>query len=230
MGKIIMQYAYLIGCLIFFIVWLLFFTLRKDLRKEIIFGSILALPFGFVERLWVPEYWDPPSLFNLISEYGVGLESFFFCFICGGTAAVIYEIISRKKTVKTRLKHRYLFGPYISVAIIFILLEFLFADKTIYNAIISLLIGAIIIAIKRKDLIGQIIFGGIFFAIVYFLLFLIFNRLFPDYTSTTYALENLWGIIVLGVPLEEIIISFGAGAAWSSFYEYIKGYRTKNLA
>ena len=224
-----MQYAYLIGCLIFFIVWLLFFILRKDLRKEIIFGSILALPFGFSEYLWVPEYWNPPSLFNLISKYGVGIESFLFFFICGGTAAVVYEIIGRKKTVKTRLKYRYLFGPYISVALIFILLEFLFADKTIYNAIISLLIGAIIIAIKRKDLINQIIFGGIFFAIVYFLLFLIFNRLFPDYISMTYTLENLWGIIVLGVPLEEIITSFGVGAAWSSFYEYIKGYRTKNL-
>jgi len=225
-----MQYAYFIGCLIFLIVWLLFFVLRKDLRKEMIFGSILALPFGFVERLWVPEYWNPPSLFNLISNYGTGIESFLFYFICGGIAAVIYEIISRKKTVKIRLKHKYFFGPYILVIIIFLLLDFLFTDKTIYNAIVSLLIGAIIIAIKRKDLIGQIIFGGIFFAIVYFLLLLIFSRLFPDYISITYALENLCGIMILGIPLEEIATSFSAGAVWSCFYEYIRGYRTKDLS
>jgi len=224
-----MQYAYFIGCLIFFIIWLLFFVLRKDLRKEIIFGSILALPFGLSEYLWVPEYWNPPSLFNLISKYGVGIESFLFCFICGGTAAVIYEIITRKKVVKIRLQRKYLFGPYISVIIIFLSLEFIFTEKTIYNAIISLLIGAAIIAIKRKDLIGQIIFGGIFFAIVYFLLFFIFSKLFPDYISTAYTIENIWGIMVLGVPLEEIIASFGVGALWSSFYEYIRGYRTKDL-
>ncbi len=224
-----MQYAYLIGCLIFLVVWLLFFILRKDLRKEMIFGSILSLPFGFSEYLWVPEYWNPPSLFNLISTYGVGIESFLFCFFCGGMAAVIYEIIGRKKMVKIRLQHRYLFGPYISVIIIFISLEFIFTERTIYNAIISLLIGATIIAIKRKDLIGQIIFGGIFFAIIYFLLFLIFNRLFPDYISMTYTLENLWGIMILGVPLEEVVISFSAGAVWSSFYEYIRGYRTRDI-
>ena len=97
-----MQYAYFIGCLIFLVVWLLFFVLRKDLSKEMIFGSLLAMPFGLSESLWVPEYWNPPSLFNLISNYGVGIESFLLFFICGGTAAVIYEIIFKKKIVKIR--------------------------------------------------------------------------------------------------------------------------------
>jgi hypothetical protein len=224
-----MQYAYFIGCLIFFSVWLLFFILRKDLRKEIIFGSLLALPFGFIERLWVPEYWNPPSFFDLISRYGFGLESFFFCFICGGTAAVIYEIICSKKTVKIRLRRRYLFGPFVSVVAIFILLDFLFSDKTIYNAIIASITGAVMIAYKRKDLISQIIFGGVFFATVYFLLFFIFSKLFPGYISMAYTLENLCGVLILGIPLEELFASFGVGALWTSFYEYIRGYRTKNL-
>lgn len=224
-----MQYAYFIGCLILLVVWLLFFISRKDLRKEIIFGSILALPFGFSEYLWVPEYWNPPSLFNLISNYGVGIESFLFFFICGGMAAVVYEIITRKKTIKMRGKRKYLFVSYILIILIFVSLEFISPESTIYNAIISLLIVATIIAIKRKDLISQIIFGGIFFAIIYFLLFLIFNKLFPDYVSIAYNLEYIWGIIVLGVPLEEILMSFSAGAVWSSFYEYIEGYRTKDM-
>lgn len=224
-----MQYAYFIGCLFLLSVWLLFFVLRKDLRKEMFFGSILALPFGLIESLWVPEYWNPPSLFNLMSKYGSGIESFLLCFVCGGVAAVIYEIISRKKVVKIRLKSKYLFGPYISIIAIFVLLEFLFVDQTIYNVIIALLTGAIIIAVKRKDLIVQIALGGIFFSLVYFLLFAIFNKLFPGYISLTYTLENLWGIMILGVPLEEVVTSFGVGAVWSSFYEYIRGYKTKDL-
>lgn len=225
-----MQYAYFIGCLIFFSVWILFFLSRKDLRKEMIFGSLLFLPFGFSEALWVPEYWNPPSLFNLISTYGFGIESFFFCFVCGGVAAVVYEIIARKRTVKIRGRQKFLFGPYISIILIFICLDFIFPSITIYNAIVSLLIGAVIIAIKRKDLIGQIIFGGIFFAIIYFLLFVVFNKIFPEYVSIAYNLEYIWGIIILGVPIEEILTSFAAGAVWSSFYEYIRGYRTKDLS
>ena len=224
-----MQYAYSIGCLIVLFVWLLFFILRKDLRKEIIFGSILSLPFGFSDYLWVPEYWNPPSLFNLISNYGVGIESFLFFFLCGGIAAVVYEVIARKKTVRIRGKRKYLFVSYILIILIFISLEFIFPERTIYNAIISLLIVATIIVVRRKDLISQIIFGGIFFAIVYFILFVIFNKIFPDYVLAVYTLENIWGIIVLGVPLEEIAISFGVGAVWSSFYEYIKGYKTRKI-
>jgi len=37
-------------------------------------------------------------------------------------------------------------------------------------------------------------------------------------------------VIISGVPLEEILISFGVGAVWSSFYEYIRGYRTKDIS
>ena len=225
-----MQYVYFFGCLILFLVWLSFFVLRKDLRQEIIFGSLLALPFGFVEYLFVPEYWNPSSLFNLIGKFGVGLESFLFFFIVGGIAAVIYEVIDRKKTVKLRLRHKFFFGPYLVVVLIFVFLELLFPSKTIYNLIISSLIGATMIAIKRKDLIVQIILGGLFFGLIYLLLFSLFNRLFPDYITATYTLENIWGIMIWGVPLEEIAAGFGAGACWSTFFEYIKGYRTKDLA
>ena len=224
-----MQFAYFVGCLIFLSVWILFFALRKDLRKEIIFGSLLAMPFGLSESLWVSEYWDPPSLFNLISKYGVGIESFLFCFICGGVAAVIYEIIAKKRIVKIQGRRKLLFGPYIFIILFFLFLEFIFPEKTIYSAVISLLIGATIIAFRRKDLIIQIIFGGIFFTIVYFFLFYIFTKIYPDYIYSVYSLENMFGIMILGVPLEEILVSFGAGAIWSSFYEYIMGYRVKGL-
>jgi len=157
-----MQYAYFIGCLILFLFWLSFFVLRKDLRREIIFGSLLALPFGFIEYLFVPEYWNPPSFFNLIGKFGIGLESFFFFFTVGGIAAVIYEVINRKKTVKFRLGHKFFFGPYLVAILIFVFLELLFSGQTIYNLIISSLIGATMIAVKRKDLIVQIILGGLF--------------------------------------------------------------------
>jgi len=195
-----------------------------------IFGSLLALPFGFIERLLVPEYWSPPSLFNLIGRFGVGLESFLFFFAAGGITAVIYEVIDKKKTVKLRLGHKSFFGPYLFVALIFVCLELLLPSQTIYNMIITALMGTTIIALKRKDLIAQIILGGILFGFIYLLLFGIFNRLFPDYITAIYTLDNLWGIMIWGVPLEEIAMGFGAGACWSTLFEYIQGYRTRNLA
>ncbi|PLX21276.1 hypothetical protein C0584_03055 [Candidatus Parcubacteria bacterium] len=56
-----MQYAYFIGCLIIASVWGVIYFYRKDLRKEIVFGSFLGAPFGISEFLYVPEYWTPPQ-------------------------------------------------------------------------------------------------------------------------------------------------------------------------
>jgi len=225
-----MEYAYFIGCLILFVVWLLFFVLRKDLRREMIFGSLLALPFGFVECLLVPEYWNPSSLFNLIERFGVGLESFFFFAMVGGIAAVSYEVIGKKRTIKIRSKRKYFFGLFGTTILIFVCLEVLFTGQTIYNMIVSSLFLAVMTALERKDLIAQIILGGLFFGLIYLLLFGVFARLFPDYITVAYTLDNLWGIIIWGVPLEEIAMGFGAGACWSTLFEYIQGYRTRDLA
>ncbi len=224
-----MQYGYFTGCLILFAVWLAFFVLRKDLRKEIIFGSLLALPFGFAEFLVVPEYWNPPSLFNLIGRYGVGLESFLFFSMAGGIAAVAYEVIGRKRTIKIKSKGKLLFLPYLIVVLVFIVLEIILPTKTIYNTIFTLLLGATIIAIKRRDLIVQIVLGAVFFGLIYFLLLFVFNKLFPGFILATYTLENFWGIMILGVPLEEIALGFSGGACWSTLFEYIRSYRTKDL-
>lgn len=194
-----------------------------------IFGSLLGLPFGLSEFLYVPEYWNPPSLFNLIEKIGFGIESLSFGFFVAGICSVIYEVIDRKKTVKIKSSHKSHIVPYVIIIFMYIILEFVFSTKTIYNLIIALLIGAIIIAFRRKDLIMQIITSGIIFAFLYFFLFTIFNKLFPAFVSLIYSLENFWGISILEVPLEEIVFAFSVGACWSTLFEYIRGYRTRSL-
>jgi len=211
-------------------VWVLIFGLRKDLRKEMIFGSLLGLPFGLTEFLFIPEYWNPPTLFNLVEKIGFSIEGLCFSFIVAGIASVIYEAVDRKKTVAIRSSRKLNIIPFVLLIAVFIGLEFIFPDKTIYNAAIASIIAALVMAIRRRDLIMQIVVSAIVFTILYFLLFLVFNRLFPEFVSTIYVLENFWGIMVLGVPLEEIMFAFSLGACWSVFYEYIRGYRTRDLA
>lgn len=46
--------------------------------------SLLTAPFGLTEPLFVPEYWNPPSLFVLEQRTGFDLEIFIFCFGIGG--------------------------------------------------------------------------------------------------------------------------------------------------
>ena len=84
---------YLFGCGILFAWWLLVCfivhtrgTARN--RHEFWWGSFACSLLGFTEPLFVPEYWNPPS----VLAYGRwDLESFIFCFLVGGIAGVAPE-------------------------------------------------------------------------------------------------------------------------------------------
>ena len=56
--------------------------MRKDLRKEIILASLLGMPLGLSDYIFIPWYWNPHMLFNLKP----GIESFIFAFAIGGIA------------------------------------------------------------------------------------------------------------------------------------------------
>jgi len=220
------KYGYFIGGIILFIVWLILFFIRKDLQKEIIFASILGLPFAFTEFLFVPEYWNPPSLFNLISNIGFGIESLMFAFFVSGICSITFEILTSKKLFHFSKYNRFRYIPYICILSTFIILELIFPNKSIYNLMISFSIGAILLFSLRKDLLIQILSSGLIFSILYFLLFLYFNELFPQYITNIYSLKNFWGIVIFKVPLEEILFAFTVGMCYSSLYEFINNYKT----
>ena len=50
------------------------------------------MPLGLSEPLFVPGYWNPPSLFNLAQKTGFDIESILFSFAIGGIGSVLYRI------------------------------------------------------------------------------------------------------------------------------------------
>ena len=84
---------YLFGCGILFAWWLLVFIIVRTRgtarnRHEFWWGSFACGLLGFTEPIFVPEYWDPPSI---LSYRRWDLESFAFCFFVGGIAGVAPE-------------------------------------------------------------------------------------------------------------------------------------------
>lgn len=59
-------YAYLIGSLGLLAVWfLIYLSSRAQSRKEMLVVSFGTMLLGLTEPIFVPEYWNPPTLFNL---------------------------------------------------------------------------------------------------------------------------------------------------------------------
>ena len=220
---------WMVFSLILLSIWIIIFLIRKNIRKEMFLVSLFTMPFGLTEPLFVPEYWNPPSLFNLAANTGFDIESLIFSFAIGGIGSVIYEAFFKarhKKMSKVEIKrHKFHLLALFSPIIVFLILYSLTELNPIYSASISMFIGGIAAILCRPDLLKKTFAGGILFLIMYFIFFLLFNLIYP------YAVENFWnlkvisGILLLNIPIEELMFAFTFGMMWSGVYEHVMHYK-----
>ena len=89
-----LQYAFIIGNLLFLLVWIILFTIRPYLRKEMLIMSLIVAPMGPISEIfYLRDYWQPEFFNSMLSI----IEELLFGFTIGGITAVIYEVFFAKK-------------------------------------------------------------------------------------------------------------------------------------
>lgn len=220
------HYSYLVGVLIFWVTWVACSIVGKTYRAEIRWGTLIAAPLALTSFLFVPQYWTPPSLFNLDQRIRVGIEDFLWAAAVGGIASVVGEIFLKERLAAIRQsRHKRHYAPFLLVVLVFFVLEFWHPGKTMNNTIISFAGGALVLGYVRRDLVPLMLTSALSFTVLYFVLFLCLLVLYPQFVQRYYNLRNLLGIYVLGVPIEELLFAATGGAIWSVAYEYVHGYR-----
>ena len=231
------QLAYFIGSIFLFLIWFLIWLrlTSKESRNEMVKVSLATSLLGLTEPIFVPEYWNPPTLFNLAQKIGFDIESFIFAFAVGGIAVSVYEAFNKvdhKKLTAHEIyhpRHKFHLLALLSSPASFIFLYTLTSLNPIYSTILSLLIGALATFYCRPDLIRKMIASGIIFLIIYFLFFDIFNILFLGYIKDIWNLQALSGILLLGIPFEELAFAASLGTMWSSVYEHVLWLKIRKL-
>lgn len=223
------QYVWLAGSLMLLIIWgaVYLFLSKKESRREMLVVSAATAVLGITEPLFVPEYWNPPSLFDLAARTGFDIESFIFAFAVGGLGVVLYEWIFRaqhrgmtEQEMKSR-RHRFHTLILWSAPVIFIALLALTTLNPIYSFMIAAGAGGVLAIYCRPDLTRKMLTSAVMFFIFYFLFFLLLTSVFPEYVKQVWNLNAISGILILGVPLEELMFAFTFGFFWSSLYEHI---------
>lgn len=231
-----MQYTWLIWSLILLFIWVAVYSLLRNRggRKEMLITSSWTSLLGLTEPFFVPEYWSPPSLFNLATKTGFDVESLIFSFAIGGIAVAIYEYIfkTRHETIPQSTqhspRHRYHFWAIVSAPIIFIILLFATELNSIYSSAIAFIAGGLATWYCRPDLKKKMIASAFIFLALYFFYFLTLIFMYPGYVEMVWNLKVISGILIFGVPLEELMFAFSFGFLWSSIYEHIKWYKIKS--
>lgn len=194
--------------------------------------SVLTAPLGLTEPLFVPSYWLPFTLFDLARKTRFDLESIIFSFAVGGITAIAYESLfgkSRKPESVHEMqqpRHRFHRLALLSPLLSFSILYFLTPLNPIYSTILAMTIGAIATWLCRPNLVKAMLTGSLLFLGIYFIIFFIgFVWLFPGYVEAVWNLPAISGILIAGIPIEELLFAASLGAMWSSMYEHFFWYK-----
>lgn len=219
------QYVWLVWSSALLVPWLAVYAAFPRQRKVMVWASLFTMPFGLTEPIFVPQYWSPPSLFDLARTTGFDIESLVFTFGIGGVCAVLYNLFTSRKLAPMadaeRKSPRHKLHAW-ALATPFLLFPVLypFSWNPIYPAIVAMCLGAAAAIWCRPDLARKTWIGAILF-VTYYTLFLIG----VEWTATGY-IQRVWnvsalsGLSFIGIPIEELLFAAAFGTYWSGVYDH----------
>ncbi len=220
------QYTWLLWASAFLLPWALLFAARPALRRRMLWASVLTAPFGLTEPLFVPAYWNPPSLFDLAQRTGFDIESIIFCSAIGGLGAAGYGALTplplqrMDHHARSLPRHRSHLLALLSPIVVFFALIGIDWNP-IYPGILALAVGAGMALLCRTDLWRNTLFGGGVFLALYAVFLLGLKWLWPGYIESVWNLSALVSWRPAGLPLEELLFGVAFGMYWSSVVEHL---------
>jgi Lycopene cyclase len=224
-----MHLAWLTWSLILLLIWgIVRYRLKsREVKREMLVVSICTSFLGFTEPLFVPAYWDPPSLFDLAWNTGFDLESFIFSFAIGGLGYALYMVVfpvehepEMPRDERLEARHKYHLPLLLSTPAIFIVLLIATPLNPIYDAVIAMVLGGISTWYCRPDLKKKMLVSAMLFLCLYSLYFFTLILLFPGFVERVWNIPAISGILVAGIPAEELLFALAFGFYWSTVYEH----------
>ncbi|MDD5773250.1 MAG: hypothetical protein PHX78_07275 [bacterium] len=226
----LLRYPYFIYSIIFLIIWSLIWLFRKDLRKKLLFVSIILCPIGPISEIWYfKDYWAPLT----ITKFFINIEDLIFTFALGGITYGIYKIVfnltnSEKKQYKSRIWFIF-FALAVVLGSLTLFSSFLKINSVVVT-IIAFCFLTIIIWRLRKDLIVPSLISGLFISILFFIIYQIMFQLVPNLGELWCKNCNPSGIVIYGLNIEEFLWDFSWGVVGGVFYEMVSGYSFTSLS
>ena len=221
------RYAYFVGTLLFGAVWLIFFLLRKDTRREML---AVSLAVGFLAVPWAPwffrDYWYPTY------AWFFGLEDFLYGFFAGGIVGVAYEVLFHHRLgthIRPRRRWVALLAGLVALSAVFFIALWHAQVNSIYAAFAAFAVFIAGLLWLRADLAVNALVSGLLFMIITFFFYLSFLSLFPNIVEAWWNLAHISGMRVVEIPIEELIWAFGMGMAGGPLYEFLVGRKTAVL-
>jgi hypothetical protein len=212
------QYSYLLFGLILLVPWIAACIARPDIRRELVVSSLVSAPLGPLFEFWYhADYWNP----EVMGPWSVGIEDLLFGFCVGGLGAVAYEVLLNRKRIPRYGKINPVFF-FLAFAAGILAHAFLIPTglNSIYVSIGSFITVTVIMLIRRRDLVPVALVSGVTLASFMLLAYQVVLSFHSVMFEQFWHLENLSGVFILRVPIEEPLWGLGWGAFIGSAWKY----------
>lgn len=219
------EFVYFKLMLIAFVPWLILFLLNKAQRKEmLVVGGLSAIAVPIQELWYTKDYWHP----TYVGQWP-WIEDMLFGFAVVGVAVVIYEIVLASWFREEEVADSH---PFVGISLLLVAAVGMgvFAPivNSIYAAVLSFIIVWLVILFLRRDLFIPSLGGAVLVLVLMFIGYKITLFFYPGIIYAWWKLENISGILISGIPLEEYMWFFAMGLAFGPLYEFGRGIKFLN--
>jgi hypothetical protein len=226
------KYGYLFLGIFLLLIWIVFYIIRKNLRRKLIKASLFGGLAGFIAEYWYfKDYWHP---YSILGRKIISPEDFIFGFTITGISVVVYDIFFKKKDEDYVKNNKRTFGIMFLIGVISLFAFNIFLGfNSIFVSSITFIILTIYMLSKRTDLWKEGLFSGLIVLIIMFVVYhILFNIIFLDFWDKCWLLTNTrYGVTIYGnIPLTEMIWYFTWGSFSGVAYNFASGKKKIPLA
>ncbi|KKU68318.1 MAG: hypothetical protein UX89_C0005G0032 [Parcubacteria group bacterium GW2011_GWA2_47_16] len=167
----------------------------------------------------------------ICSEKFFRFEDFFWGFAFAGVVSVAYEVVFFKcAQVAPRHNVWKVGGELLKllaliVAHLIILTNVLHLNS-IYSISISLVVTLLYMYSKRADLLRNMLWSGLLSFVFIFIFYFTWQYPYPEVFYRFWKMDAISGVLFFGIPIEELVWFFLAGAFIGPLYEFVTGAET----
>lgn len=197
---------------------------RHQLRRPIVWGGSLSWPILLIKPFVSVGFFYQLTTSELVWFF---VSRAAFTFGLGALAAAIYETyLTHHFTREKKSNRHHLF--FLSIGPLVFLILFLTAGTPfITSLILGIVANLVAVLIIRRDLVWDAAFSGVFFAVLYGLVFIFAFNSIPGDTTHLWFTDTFSGLTWFGLPIEELAVASLFGVLWAPLYIALKGLREK---
>ena len=215
------QYYYLWSVALSIPLWAFIIYKKKKSRVEIIYMGILCGTCALALDKYCSfyDYWRPPTIFN-----NFNFESFLYGFIFGGISTKIYELFFNKEYYTPKSPNSlFVLAIVFGSVFFYVVLLGLFRLNSVDIYVYILLMWVILFLLIDVGLYRMCICSGIIMIGLNICWYTVLLAIYPSAIKEIWLTNNLKGLFLFNIPIEEHYYIFSLGCVGSIMYKVVTG-------